>query len=289
MADRMFALYEEGDYEGALAEIDAGMEHLEAGDVPTATFWRICLLSRAGSHDDAIATMATALDQGWWYGETKLRDDDLEPLHGRDDWERLVAESIRRQQTATAPPGLFSPAVGTRRGTVIVLHAANGRASDALKTWRTATSLGYDLYAPASSQLVAHDRGFWKSFDRTLADVKEQTIERATGQPLIMAGRSQGAVRAAQIACSLDNAIGVVLAALAPTPPTCSNLEIPTYILGGQQDRPDFIRAMEAFANHQRSRCVPTRFELLANMGHGYPDDADERIATALAWIESNA
>lgn len=112
MGNRMFALYRDCDYDGVLAAVDAGLELLDADDVPTATFWRICLPTRVGRLEDAIAAMEAALDQGWWYGESQLRGDpDLKPLHGRDDWEALVSESIRRQQAATPDASTTLPCV----------------------------------------------------------------------------------------------------------------------------------------------------------------------------------
>ena len=59
------------------------------------------------------------------------------------------------------------------------LHAGAGRATHTLKTWRPVTALGYNLFAPASRQLVAHDRGGWESVDQTIADVREQAIDKA--------------------------------------------------------------------------------------------------------------
>ncbi len=150
------------------------------------------------------------------------------------------------------------------------------------------TAQGYDLYAPASSQLVAHDRGIWESFDQTVTDVNEQAVGKIGAVPLIMVGRSQGAVRAAQSASSLDSAIGAILVALAPKPETCPNLDTPTYIIGGQKDRVEFIDAMRSFTAYQESRGVPLRFDLLPNMGHRYPDDFSSRIQTAVEWIQEN-
>lgn len=251
-------------------------------------FWRICLLSRVGRLDDAVQALRQALDRGWCYGEQMLtQDTDLEPLHGRSDWDVLVGESTQKQRDATPPPGVFLPRRVDGDASLFALHAAVGRASDAAAAWEPVTRMGFDLYAPSATTMVSNDRASWDTIEvtaRALAD----DLAAVSGSPTVFTGRSRGAVRAAQLAARHVSTTGVILVAHAPSSDDCPELNVPTYLIGGAEDPPVFLDAIDAFASYQQKRGIPVENLRIAGMGHWYPDDFPSRIETALTWLASH-
>ena len=68
-----------------------------------AYFWRFCLVSRMEQPTRAVQLLEEAIAADHWYTEARLREDeDLEPLQGRPDFERLVAICRERQEQAQA-------------------------------------------------------------------------------------------------------------------------------------------------------------------------------------------
>ncbi|MEX1005455.1 MAG: hypothetical protein WD156_08805 [Acidimicrobiia bacterium] len=63
--DRLFAHYFEGQYQEAL-EIIEDFEPADNSQDEDLHFWRMCLLSRLGETDQAVATFSEALDKGHW-------------------------------------------------------------------------------------------------------------------------------------------------------------------------------------------------------------------------------
>lgn len=215
------------------------------------------------------------------------QDPDLEPLHGRPDWDVLVAESVEKQRDATSPPGVFLPRRSDGDGALFALHAAGGRASDAAVAWEPVTRMGFDLYAPSATTMLLNDRATWDTIEvtaRALAD----DLAAVSGSPTVFAGRSRGAVRAAQLAARHVSATGVILVAHAPNSDDCPRLDVPTYLIGGTEDQSVFLDAVDGFASYQQSRGIPVENVRIAGMGHWYPDDFPARIKTALDWLDNH-
>ncbi|MEN8040772.1 MAG: hypothetical protein ABFR95_04645 [Actinomycetota bacterium] len=288
LGDRMFALYGNGDYQGALDLVVAERPHITEDDLPTVEFWRICLLARVGREGDAVTAMSEVLDRGWWYGKEMLRSDsDLDTLHGHPEWEELVAECGRRQAEAAPAAGLFMGRQTQGDGTVVALHAAAGRDTHTRTTWEPVTRLGYDLYAPASSISVTHDRTNWGSIDETDRDISAQ-VPLGDLTEIIFAGRSRGAVRAAQMATRYRATVGVILVAWAPPVDDCQGLSVPVYVISGDADDQRFLDDIDAFVGYQRALGIPIESDRVEGMGHRYPEGFAEHIATSISWIKAN-
>jgi predicted esterase len=288
----VFRLHGEGRYAEALSVVEDAIDQLPGDDRPTATFWRICLLSRTGQLQAAIAELDTALRRGWWYGEELLRtDDDLASLRGDSGWEPLVTESLRREAVAAG-----APAVGEHHstdhlpvtGSVVALHGGGGRVRDTADTWMQVTILGYDLHAPGSTQRLSHDRASWNDRDLAYQEIVEQVRPELRTDRVIAVGRSQGASRAAELASRNDLPIvGLALVALAPLVEHAPEVQVPAYLIAGGQDQPQFLERIDAFVGFQSSRGIPVHLERLDEMGHEYPEPFTSHLEKALDWLET--
>jgi tetratricopeptide (TPR) repeat protein len=73
-----YAVADEGDYDRALAEIDAGLA--ERPDHPALYYHRACILSRNGQLDEARTALGRALELDPGLQKWADEDEDLEPL-----------------------------------------------------------------------------------------------------------------------------------------------------------------------------------------------------------------
>jgi pimeloyl-ACP methyl ester carboxylesterase len=288
----VFRLHGEGRYAEALSVVEGAIDQLPEDDRPTATFWRICLLSRTGQIQAAIVELDSALSRGWWFGEELLRtDDDLSSLQGDSAWEPLVTESLQREAAASQ-----TPAVGEHHltdhlpvtGSVVALHGGGGRVRDTADTWMQVTTLGYDLHVPGSSQRLSHDRASWNDRDLAYHEIVEQVRPELRTDRVIAVGRSQGASRAAELASRGDMPIvGLVLVALAPLVEHAPEVQVPAYVIAGGQDQPQFLERIDAFVGLQSSRGVPVHLERLDDMSHEYPEPFTPHLEKALHWLRA--
>ncbi|MEJ3750518.1 GNAT family N-acetyltransferase, partial [Actinomycetes bacterium KLBMP 9797] len=152
--EEVFAGYQEGRYDEAVALIRSALPHLP--------HWRsdlahqcACLLAVAGRPTEALAELRAAYDAGgWWHRRILADDDDLAGLRALDGFDELVALSHARATAAdpaTRPPIVHRPD-GPARGVLVALHGAGQDADDAAERWRTATEAGFVVAAPDSSQ-----------------------------------------------------------------------------------------------------------------------------------------
>lgn len=287
LADEMFAAYGAGDFELALQLVLDALPDIADDDLPAVEWWRVCLNARTGRTDEAIRVMADIVERGWWYGEGMLQDSDLDSLRTDIRWRELAAECAMREQTAMPASTVFIPRRSDGHGTVVALHAAGGRPSHTAAVWQPATEMGFDLLAPSGSTMVSHDSATWGSIEDVDADLSHELGDLS--KPLIFAGRSRGAVRAAQLGERWDDVVGVILVAHAPTPESCPSLTAPTFLVSGADDEQVFLDAVDRFAAYQISRGIPIASERLDGMGHLYPDDFERLLNQAIRWISSHA
>lgn len=283
-----------GQHQSALDRVEDAFESLHDDDLPTATFWRICLLNRVDRPGDAVAALTAALDRGWWYGEQMLRgDDDLATLQGNSNWEPLVIESIRRQLAAAdiEPECEFRKAAAEPAGTVVALHAGGGRVRHTAEVWASILNRGYDLMVPGSRQRISHDRANWNDRETAFRDIIGQVEPRLRSSRLVLVGRSQGAVRAAELAAGpwREQTSGLVLVALAPRADNIGEVSAAAFCIVGDEDRADSQDRLEAFAARQRAAARPIRVARIAGMGHNYPREFAPLLQQAMDWLDSIA
>ena len=74
------------------AEAEAAIRRLlgDREDSPSLRYNLACCLARQDRPDEAMAELARAVADGWWQPDHTLQDEDLAPLRGREDFQRLI-------------------------------------------------------------------------------------------------------------------------------------------------------------------------------------------------------
>ena len=298
LRDRLFADYHQGRFRAALEMIE-GYEPVDRAEEEDLFFWRMCLQSRLGDTDEALSLFSEALDRGYWWSETILMDNDLDPLRDLPKWVSLIERSAQLQSIEVAPeltPTVISP-TGPRAGdrrTLLVLHSAGSRPEQEAEHWRSVSEDGWTIVAPQSSQrLSATGRYGWHDLQQATNDVMTQLNETGllSNGGLVFGGFSQGGGLAIHLTCGGHVAVAG-LVAVAPTfhwglPEAIEAGPVDTWIFLGDEELPRISDAVTQLSDKLRSAGWPVHVERLAGVGHAYPPDFETHLATALAQIGS--
>lgn len=296
LRDRLFALYFQGRFRAALEMIE-GYEPVDRSEEEDLFFWRMCLYSRLGEAEEALSLFSEALDLGYWWSETILRDNDLDPLRDLPEWVSLTERSAQLESIEAAPeltPMVIYPnrtPSGDQR-TLVVLHGAGLRSEHEAEHWRSVTEDGWTIVAPQSSQrLSANGRYGWHDLQQATNDVKTQLNKAGllSSGGLVLGGFSQGGGLAVHLTCAGHlNVEGLV--AVAPTfhwglPEAIEAGPVDTWIFVGDEELPRISDAVERLANNLRSAGWPVHVERLTGVGHAYPPDFESHLAAALTRV----
>lgn len=303
LATGMFQRYNEGRYQEALDFVN---QHAgEAPDeTPTTTIWRICLESMSGQPDQAIETLAQAVDQGlWWHPDALTQDPDLAAVQSSPRFQTLVDKVRQRyeqeRQAARPEMQVFAPPSDAPRPypLLIALHGMGGSLRTTAPRWQPLAQQGWLVAVPQSSQIVNLGGYIWEDkalaeaevaahLDRLLADypVDEQRI--------VLAGFSQGAGLA--LTWALEGrfpAAGFIAVApwlekpeevtVNPDPHT----HLPRgYLVTGELDtgHQEVVGKIEDLLH---SACISYEREHHIELGHSYPPQFMETIQRAINFI----
>jgi len=303
---QMFELYGAGHYAEALALVTREAEHFP-GEAWRLSQWRVCLASRAGETALAIRILQEALDAGLWYVEERLRaDDDLQPLQGNPEYERLVARSVRRaaQAQAEARPELLTlpPEGGRPHSGSPLLMALHGNAENAGTTapfWQPATGQGWLVGLAQSSQVAGSGAFVWN--DRNLGEREVSALYQGLAaqhkidpRRVMLGGFSMGGQLAVWMA--LRQAILVRgFVAVAPWVPEIESwigavqgakgLGLRGTIIVGDRDDDCFAGA-QALAGLLDAEGIACELQIVPGLDHEYPADFPARLERALKAIK---
>jgi hypothetical protein len=137
LRDKIFALYERGNWQAGLAALEEAASEISAPpQVTLIIFWRACFLTLLGQGDHAIRQFQEGLQHGYWWAERSLRyDPDPAPLQGTADFETIIAASEARcAASAGEPPAtrlLAEPPAEAARPypLAVALHGYNSTAA----------------------------------------------------------------------------------------------------------------------------------------------------------------
>lgn len=277
------------------------------------------LAAAAGREDEAFALLYQAVKEyGFWYpADYLLEDADLEVLRSREGFAELADLCAQREENALAneAPALtvLKPEIPTsasaetgRDGAsgplLLVLHGDQENERDAEPFWRPALSAGWTVGLVCSSQLRFSDTFGWDDIDLGAAELREhlQSIrgESAIGgsAPVVLGAFSAGA-EVALNALLHDEfpADGLLFVApwLAEPDEWIQALER----LEGRKPRGIWIvgerdeegrEGAEQTVPAMQEAGLEARLELVAGLGHDYPEDFAARLIAALKWIDGS-
>jgi dienelactone hydrolase len=271
-------------------------------------FWRACLESLTGQTDQALDTLEESVEAGYWYNQQQLREDsDLDPLQGLPRFEGLVEICLERQVAAQAEaaPSLItleprdtSPASGPPWPSLLVLHGNNSNAAAAAEYWGVATSLGWLVALPGSSQVGGPDAYAWNDWEWAKREIQshqaalrgQHSIDEAR---VVLGGFSMGGGLAAWLALSgAIQARGFVL--VGPWVPDMDELvplmergearRLRDYIIVGEED--EVCREVSlTLAEQLRAHEVPCELEVYPELTHAHPPDFEKGLTRALEFI----
>jgi predicted esterase len=303
LRDEFYRLNELGEYAHArnLVETHA---YSHPDRASTLYNWRICMAARMGDHERAVALLQEALEAGFWWPESALREDNnLAGLQGRPDFENLVMISTGRyaqaQAASKAEMLIFLPDIGAARPFPLIL-ALHGRAGNALDTsgkWKNLASQGWIVAVPQSSQVIGKGAYCWDDIRKSALEIRDHFTMLMKDYPIdnrrvVLGGFAQGAGLAVRLSLAdMIPAQGFI--AVAPSinerellpfltgknPPA----RISGYLITGDKD-PDreSVQNIESLLHKLR---LPHQRETHPELSHTYPDNFERSIAKAFDFF----
>ncbi|MBS2968073.1 dienelactone hydrolase family protein [Metabacillus sp. KIGAM252] len=170
------------------------------GKLHKFSFWKACLLCIKNEPDEAMATLQSAFDKGfWWNPDLLMGDQDLSPLQGRKAFEELIYECEHRKKQAIneARPLVEFHGNQDPSTAVVVLHGRGGNMEDTIPYWINEMSVRDCLFAfLQSSQAAGYDAYGWDDHEQTASEIKAIVSKIIKDYPdverVILAGFSQG-------------------------------------------------------------------------------------------------
>ena len=268
------------------------------------SYWQACFLCLSGQPDEALHILEEGLKHGLWWPEGRLRyDDDLHSLQGNPDYEKLIAECVKRHKQSEAVGAktsrlIVQPSVETPTpySCLVVLHGYAGNAKTTLPDWSSLVKHGWFVAAVQSSQVADMDGFHWVDEDRASADVRQNIDELATTFQLnfdhfALGGYSNGGRAALTLA--LTNSIHaryVISVGGSLRNQTLNALDWDSIrkmgaprilLIVGERDESPLTRMTEQ-AQLFEAKGLDVTLQIIPEMGHSVPSDLPERV---IGWL----
>lgn len=289
MRNIVFESHGRGDYEAALQAIEEHQASTEDELVDLA-YWRMCLLSRLGSLEEACSVFASSLDRGFWWSEDVLLDPDLDNLRSMPKWAPLVNASVGQAAYARGvrrDPIDLKPSNQVRT-TLVLLHGRAERPQLMIDRCASGSDHHTRLLALHGPEPYASNRFGWPTDNCETVVIHQIAAAGGVTTPILV-GFSQGAGLAGWMAWSgRIPARGVILVAPAlnirgvPIP-SAALAPVPTYLLVGTDDwvLDDTRRAAQGLEASGAS----VRLEERKGLGHEWPPASSEWLPRAINWV----
>jgi predicted esterase len=297
--ERVLTLYAEGRYAEALDLLERERTAV-AGHPAVAAFYVACLHCVDGSPNIALDTLERGLAAGlWWSPVTLGRESDLAPLRGRAEFGALLRESDRRMRAArvTEPVMRISRPERPSGTLLVVLHGAWSTAADVAPYWEEAAGAGVTVAVPQSPYPVTSDGGRFSWPEPGVQEEVSDALSRVKASEafdpdrVILAGFSQGGRLAVDMGARgepfpVDGVITVGAGLLPeenPLVPGPGRVAPPFWFLTGEHDHGR--ESVERFHATLTDRGYRSRLDVVAGLGHSFPDDFAQRLPGALEWV----
>lgn len=302
--DRVFALYSDGHYEELHALLDGAVDRFPNGR-SRITYWQACTDSLLEEPERALDRLRRGAAEGMFWPENSLNTDpDLAAARALDGYDQMMKAVRRSAERANSNRPekpevlLFAPESGSVRGLLIGLHMYERSAAESVPHWRPATEEGLVVAVPESTQVSGDGEPAWADPAVTARDVllaREEALNRhpEAASATILGGASQGGARAAAIAVTGDpfscRGLVAVVSAYPDVPDVASAARdagargLRAYLLTG--DRDTTRDQVEHLYADLLAGGVQAKQEVVANLGHEFPDDFPERLRRAVGFI----
>lgn len=265
-------------------------------------FWLACLQCRCGLGDDALRTIAGALEEGHLFRLGRLQDPDLDLIRERPEFKAIELEATRRLAALSRAAELVavSPAAEDQAPPplVLFLHGANASLDQFRPYLPVAAGAGWLAVAGQSSQPAGPDAFHWDEPEQALADLATLasllTAQGLTYDPerVVLAGFSQGGNLALRSALLGQPFVAPGVLGLCPSFPRESRQTLALISAAKDRVRGMFLVGAEEGewrANAERVHSVLAEaghqvgLEIVADLAHALPSDFSARLPGLLA------
>lgn len=297
VTDQLVALYGEQKFNEGLQLVEA---HLDAFPEQKSrmVFWHMCLLSLCNRPEEVITVFEQGLDAGLWWQKELFADPDLNAVRELPDFQRLMAISQQKYETARAQIDrdyavlLPEPPSSGLYPLLITLHGRNGNKDVDLSQWEVARQRGWLVLSCQSTQPVFEGAYHWDNPAIGLEDLffyYEQALQKYQIDPqrIVIAGFSQGsgmAIYAArQGTLPVRGFIGIGTWWADANELASGRTDVRGYFVTGEKDH-TLERARE-IQDVLRARGVSFTEEVHAEIGHEFSADFAKSFDQAIQFI----
>ena len=302
---QIFEYHRLGKWEEALSLLEQYASQFDiSAQSASISYWQACFLCLSDQSDEALRILEEGLKRGLWWTEVRLRyDDDLHSLQGNPEYEKLIAECVKRHKQSEAVGAktsrlIVQPSaeIPTPYSCLVVLHGYAGNAETTLPDWSPLVKHGWLVVAVQSSQVADMDGFHWVDEDRASADVRQNIDELATTFQLnfehfALGGYSNGGRAALTLALTSSIRTRYVISVGGSLRDQTLNaldwdsirkMGAPRILLiVGERDESPLTRMTEQ-AKLFEAKGLDVTLQIIPEMGHSVPSDLPERV---IAWL----
>jgi predicted esterase len=274
-------------------------------------YWRICMAARINEFALANRIFETTLASGIWYAEFLMRQSpSLEAIQGDAEFERLMEISLKMY--AADPPETETTLVARPQDacgpgeegcpTLIFLHGDTDTARRTIEPLVELPGKGWLVALPQSDFVLWTDGYSWPDTSSGIEQVKTRYAKLEEEYSLdpartVLSGYSRGAEVA--LALSLEGEIesaGFVLLGLAgeltmdpdlwsPLINKAKDRPLRGVLLQGELDVTTPLESIEVIVEKLNQAGIETRLVMLPDTAHIFPENLDELLDEAFAFI----
>jgi dienelactone hydrolase len=278
----------EGRHEDALAAAEEAWRRFP--ERRHFTWWLVAYTNLAlGRPAGALAALEEAEAQNHLWRTGILRHGVFEPLRAEPRFTALLGRAEARIAAHGFRPRLLvaePDPPGSGAPLLLGLHGATSTADDYHDHWLPAVGLGCIVASVQSSQPATESAFCWDDRDQVRRDLAAILPEVPAHGQVVLAGFSQGAAIALELALAGDVVPASGVIGVAPSYPPGTRFPdakrpLSVVILRGSEDDwgrsvPGTVDALRAAGHHVQAEEVP-------GLGHDYPADFADRLPALLA------
>jgi predicted esterase len=306
-------LYRDGDYAAALELVTRQSSNFPE-QFPLLGYYQVSMAALAGQPQQALATLKTILDPGFWYSEVLLRKSaSLSPLQNHPEFEALVEQNQRNQAADLAhryPMLILRSKDRCQAGDspcplLLGLHGYATTAQASLEFWRSAASVNWLVAALQSSQPMWKDAYVWDDHEYAEQEIKKHlaSLNRQYAVDpgkVILAGHDQGG----EIALELSLKDNIQVSAFIAIAPSASMIKEPEnwatlvqerrnknlsgYFIVGKKDDLVSRTGVLSLVKMLVKAGIPCKLEEVPDAGHTFVPEFASSLLRALEFIQTN-